>query len=131
MQADELPPPAQMVLLLGGFRISQALYAAAALGVADQLATGPQPQPGLSRAISSASARMACAERGRPGTRRRYAQRFWTRSACQRSTVRGETIRRSCRRRPLGSSRASADKTARSAQDSFGDLTWRWRTATW
>ena len=24
MQADELPPPAQMVLLLGGFRISQA-----------------------------------------------------------------------------------------------------------
>ena len=31
MQAHELPPPAQMVLLLGGFRISQALYAAAAL----------------------------------------------------------------------------------------------------
>ena len=31
--AHELPPPAQMVLLLGGFRISQALYAAAALGV--------------------------------------------------------------------------------------------------
>jgi hypothetical protein len=43
MQADELPPPAQMVLLLGGFRISQALYAAAALGVADQLAAGPVP----------------------------------------------------------------------------------------
>jgi hypothetical protein len=32
--------------------------------------------------------------------------------------------------RPLGSSRASADKTARSAHGSFGDLTWRWRTAT-
>jgi hypothetical protein len=43
MQARELPPPAQMVLLLGGFRISQALYAAAALGVADQLVAGPAP----------------------------------------------------------------------------------------
>ena len=32
-----------MVLLLGGFRISQALYAAAALGVADQLVAGPVP----------------------------------------------------------------------------------------
>ena len=43
MQAHELPPPAQMVLLLGGFRISQALYAAAALGIADQLVAGPVP----------------------------------------------------------------------------------------
>jgi hypothetical protein len=43
MQAHELPPPAQMVLLLGGFRISQALYAAAALGVADHLVAGPAP----------------------------------------------------------------------------------------
>ena len=41
MQAHELPPPAQMLLLLGGFRVSQALYAAAALGVADQLMAGP------------------------------------------------------------------------------------------
>jgi O-methyltransferase domain/Dimerisation domain len=41
MQAHELPPPAQMILLLGGFRVSQALYAAAALGVADQLMAGP------------------------------------------------------------------------------------------
>jgi O-methyltransferase domain/Dimerisation domain len=41
--AHELPPPAQMVLLLGGFRISQALYAAAALGVADHLVAGPAP----------------------------------------------------------------------------------------
>jgi hypothetical protein len=32
-----------MIELLGGFRISQALYAAAALGVADQLAAGPVP----------------------------------------------------------------------------------------
>ena len=43
MQGHELPPPAQMVLLLGGFRISQALYAAAALGLADQLMAGPLP----------------------------------------------------------------------------------------
>src|SRR5215469_10790682 len=41
--AHELPPPAQMVLLLGGFRISQALYAAAALSVADHLVAGPEP----------------------------------------------------------------------------------------
>jgi O-methyltransferase domain/Dimerisation domain len=41
--AHELPPPAQMVLLLGGFRISQALYAAAALDVADHLLAGPAP----------------------------------------------------------------------------------------
>jgi hypothetical protein len=32
-----------MVLLLGGFRVSQALYAAAALGVADHLVAGPVP----------------------------------------------------------------------------------------
>jgi O-methyltransferase domain/Dimerisation domain len=32
-----------MVLLLGGFRISQALYAAAVLGVGDQLVAGPEP----------------------------------------------------------------------------------------
>jgi len=43
MSAHEPPPPAQMILLLGGFRISQALYAAAMLGVADQLAAGPAP----------------------------------------------------------------------------------------
>jgi len=41
MQPHVLPPPAQMVLLLGGFRISQALYAAAVLGVADHLVAGP------------------------------------------------------------------------------------------
>src|SRR5580693_1356531 len=43
MQAHEPPPPVRMVELLGGFRISQALYAAAALGVADQLVVGPMP----------------------------------------------------------------------------------------
>jgi hypothetical protein len=43
MQPHELPPPVRMVELLGGFRISQALYAAAAIGVADQLVAGPAP----------------------------------------------------------------------------------------
>ena len=49
MQAHELPPPAQMILLLGGFRISQALYAAAVLGAADQLMAGPAPAEVLAR----------------------------------------------------------------------------------
>jgi hypothetical protein len=53
------------------------------------------PQPGLSRAISRASARMAAAVRGRPEVRRGYAHRRRTRSACQRSKVRGEMIKRS------------------------------------
>jgi hypothetical protein len=47
MQAHEPPPPVRMVELLGGFRISQALYAAAALGVADQLVVGPAPVKAL------------------------------------------------------------------------------------
>ena len=40
MQSHELPPPVRMIELLGGFRVSQALYAAAVLEVADQLLTG-------------------------------------------------------------------------------------------
>jgi hypothetical protein len=43
MQADELPPPVQMAQLLAGFQLSQALYAAAVLGVADHLVAGPAP----------------------------------------------------------------------------------------
>ena len=40
MQSHEIPPPVRMIELLGGFRISQALYAAAVLGIADQLVAG-------------------------------------------------------------------------------------------
>ena len=40
---DGAPPPVQMVQLLAGFQISQALYAAAKLGLPDQLADGPRP----------------------------------------------------------------------------------------
>ena len=47
MQPHELPPPVRMIELLGGFRISQALYAAAVLGVADQLVAGPAPVEAL------------------------------------------------------------------------------------
>ena len=43
MSAHRPPPPAQMFLLLGGFRISQALYAATVLGVGDQLVSGSEP----------------------------------------------------------------------------------------
>lgn len=35
---DETPPPIQMVQLLSGFQVSQALYVAAKLGVADAIA---------------------------------------------------------------------------------------------
>jgi hypothetical protein len=52
-------------------------------------------------------------------------------SACQRSSVRGETIRSSWLRCLLGISRASADRIARSAQEGLGVLTWRWSTAIW
>jgi hypothetical protein len=40
-------------------------------------------------------------------------------------------ISRSWRDWPQGNSRASAAKTARSVDDSFGDSIWRWSTATW
>jgi Dimerisation domain/O-methyltransferase domain len=39
---SELPPSVQMVQLLAGFQVSQALYAATKLGVPDQLAAGPR-----------------------------------------------------------------------------------------
>ncbi|HVU74249.1 MAG TPA: methyltransferase [Mycobacteriales bacterium] len=39
---DAPPPPIQMVQLLAGFQVSQALYAAAKLGIPDLLADGPQ-----------------------------------------------------------------------------------------
>jgi hypothetical protein len=42
-----------MIELLGGFRISQALYAAAALGVADQLVAGPAPVKALAERVGA------------------------------------------------------------------------------
>ena len=43
MSARDVPPPVQMVQLLAGFQISQALYAVAVLGVADHLSARPVP----------------------------------------------------------------------------------------
>ncbi len=37
------PPPVQMVQLLAGFQVSQALYVAAKIGVADRMVDGPVP----------------------------------------------------------------------------------------
>ncbi len=37
------PPPVQMIQLLSGFQVSQALYVAASIGVADLLVDGPLP----------------------------------------------------------------------------------------
>ena len=66
---------------------------------AGQLALdAPAPKDGLSRAISSTSTRMGSAILGRPGVRRGQAQRRRTRSARQRSKVRGEMIRRNWQR---------------------------------
>ena len=39
---EQPPPPVQMVQMLAGFQVSQALYAATRLGVPDQLADGPR-----------------------------------------------------------------------------------------
>lgn len=43
MDAHLVPPPVQMVQMLAGFQVSQALYVAAGLGVADRLVDGPRP----------------------------------------------------------------------------------------
>src|ERR1700748_1433772 len=39
---EQPPPPVQMVQMLAGFQVSQALYAAARIGLPDQLAAGPR-----------------------------------------------------------------------------------------
>ena len=41
------PPPVQMIQLLSGFQVSQALYVAAKLGVADLLVDLPRPADAL------------------------------------------------------------------------------------
>jgi SAM-dependent methyltransferase len=47
------PPPVQMIQLLTGFQISQALYVAAKLGVADQLVDGPRSVADLADAVGA------------------------------------------------------------------------------
>jgi hypothetical protein len=50
---DTPPPPVQMVQLLAGFQISQALYAAAKIGVADQLVDGPRSVDDLAATLQA------------------------------------------------------------------------------
>jgi hypothetical protein len=82
-----------------------------------------QPRVGLSRAISRAGRRIVALVRGRPGARCWQAQRCFTRSACQRRSVRGATIRVSWRRCTAASGRVRAARKARPAHVSRGDLT--------
>jgi precorrin-6B methylase 2 len=42
MAADEVPAPAQMLQMIGGFYLSQALYVVAKLGLSTELADGPR-----------------------------------------------------------------------------------------
>jgi hypothetical protein len=51
--SDTVPPPVQMVQLLAGFQLSQALYTAAKLGVADALVDGPRPVADVAAAVGA------------------------------------------------------------------------------
>ena len=48
-----IPPAVQMVQLLAGFQLSQALYAAAKLGIADCLRSGPKDAAALAADVSA------------------------------------------------------------------------------
>ena len=70
MRSHELPPPVRMIELLGGFRISQALYAAVVLGIADQLVAGPAPVEVLAaQAGAHSPSRTACCARRQAANR--------------------------------------------------------------
>src|SRR5262245_19309090 len=53
MEEVQLPPPVQMMQLLWGFQLSQALYVAAKLGVADELGEGPRPVDAIADAVGA------------------------------------------------------------------------------
>ena len=48
-QAAEVPSPARLSQLITGFRITQAIYVAATLGIADLLAIAPRPVEEVAR----------------------------------------------------------------------------------
>jgi O-methyltransferase/methyltransferase family protein len=50
---EQPPPPVQMVQLLAGFQVSQALYAAARLGLPDQLVDGPRTAAEVAASLSA------------------------------------------------------------------------------
>jgi hypothetical protein len=47
------PPPVQMVQMLAGFQVSQALYVAAKIGVADRMVDGPAPLARLASEVDA------------------------------------------------------------------------------
>jgi hypothetical protein len=53
MDPMQVPPPVQMVQMLAGFQISQALYVAAKLGIADHLVDGPRAVSDLAAAVGA------------------------------------------------------------------------------
>jgi hypothetical protein len=53
MDPMEVPPQVQMVQLLGGFQLSQALYVVAKLGIADQLVDGPRRATDVAAAVGA------------------------------------------------------------------------------
>ena len=50
---DPVPPPATLLQMMTGYWVSQALYVAAKLGVADLLADGPRPVEALAAATQT------------------------------------------------------------------------------
>ncbi len=50
---DDHPPAVQMVQLLAGFQVSQALYVAAKLSIADELLAGPRSAESLATAVGA------------------------------------------------------------------------------
>jgi hypothetical protein len=50
---EQPPPPVQMVQLLAGFQVSQALYAAARIGLPDKLADGPATVDDVAAALEA------------------------------------------------------------------------------
>ena len=95
---------------------------------AEELALdAPVPHRGFCLASRRTSSRISPGTSGRPVVFG-YVHLFLTICRCQAIRVPGVTIRGS--RRCLGSSRASAAITARSAQSGFGRVTWRRSTPT-
>lgn len=47
----EVPPPVALRRMMDGYRVSQSLYVAARLGIADLLKDGPRPYGKLTKAV--------------------------------------------------------------------------------
>jgi hypothetical protein len=58
-QAADVPSPARLSQLITGFRITQAIYVAATLGIADLLAIAPRPVEEVARVTGKGRERTA------------------------------------------------------------------------